>query len=51
MGRNYDFRKNTSAMLVYSSPKNYYKSIAIAALNNVAADAPLYLVCLKNLLH
>lgn len=41
MGRNYDFRKNTSAMLVYCSPKNYYKSIAFAALNNVAADAPL----------
>lgn len=41
MGRNYDFKKNTSAMLVYCSPKNYYKSIAFAALNNVSADKPL----------
>lgn len=41
MGRNYDFKKNTSAMLVYCSPKNYYKSVAFAALNNVNADQPL----------
>lgn len=41
MGRNYDFKKNTSAMLVYCSPKNGYKSIAFAALNNVKADKPL----------
>lgn len=40
MGRNYDFKKNTSAMLVYCSPKNHYKSVAFAALNNVNADAP-----------
>ncbi len=40
MGRNYDFKNNTSAMLVYCSPDNYYKSIAFAALNNVKADAP-----------
>lgn len=41
MGRNYDFKKNTSAMLVKCSPKGYYKSIAFAALNNVKADEPL----------
>lgn len=41
MGRNYDFKKNTSAMLVYCSPKNYYKSVAFAALNNVNCDQPL----------
>lgn len=41
MGRNYDFKKNTSAMLVYCSPKDHYKSIAFAALNNVNADQPL----------
>lgn len=41
MGRNYDFKKNTSAMLVYCSPKNYYKSVAFAALNNLSADQPL----------
>ncbi len=41
MGRNYDFKKNTSVMLVRCSPKNGYKSIAFAALNNVKADQPL----------
>lgn len=41
MGRNYDFKKDTSAMLVRCSPKNGYKSIAFAALNNVNADKPL----------
>lgn len=29
MGRNYDFRKYTSAMLVYCAPKDGYKSIAL----------------------
>ncbi len=41
MGRNYDFKKNTSAMLLYCSPKDGYKSVAFAALNNVKADEPL----------
>ena len=40
MGRNYDFRKNTSAMLVYCEPKDGYKSIAFAALDNVSANVP-----------
>lgn len=38
MGRNYDFRNNTSAMLVYCSPKNGYKSVACAALDNISAN-------------
>ncbi|MGN0536513.1 MAG: linear amide C-N hydrolase [Acutalibacteraceae bacterium] len=40
MGRNYDFSKNTSAMLVYCEPKDGYKSIAFAALDNVSANVP-----------
>ena len=40
MGRNYDFRKDTSAMLVYCAPKDGYKSIAFAALDNVSANVP-----------
>ena len=40
MGRNYDFRKDTSAMLVYCAPKGGYKSIAFAALDNVSANVP-----------
>ena len=40
MGRNYDFSKDTSAMLVYCSPKDGYKSIAFAALDNVSANVP-----------
>ena len=40
MGRNYDFRKNTSAMMVYCEPKDGYKSIAFAALDNVSANVP-----------
>ena len=40
MGRNYDFRKNTSAMLVYCQPKDGYASMAFAALDNVAANVP-----------
>lgn len=38
MGRNYDFRQNTSAMLVYCDPKDGYKSVAFSALNNVKAN-------------
>lgn len=40
MGRNYDFRNNTSAMLVYCTPENGYKSVAYAALDNVSANVP-----------
>lgn len=40
MGRNYDFSKDTSSMLVYCTPKDGYKSIAFAALDNVSANVP-----------
>ncbi len=40
MGRNYDFRYDTSAMVVYCTPKNGYRSVALAALDNVSANAP-----------
>ena len=40
MGRNYDFKNNTSAMLVYCTPKDGYKSVAFAALDNISANAP-----------
>ena len=40
MGRNYDFGKDTSSMLVYCEPKDGYKSIAFAALDNVSANVP-----------
>ncbi|MFR7667911.1 MAG: hypothetical protein ACLU00_05145 [Mediterraneibacter faecis] len=32
--------KDTSAMLVYCTPKNGYKSVAFAALDNVSANIP-----------
>ncbi|MBE6724724.1 MAG: linear amide C-N hydrolase [Ruminococcaceae bacterium] len=35
MGRNYDFDIDTSALLVYCSPKNGYKSVGMAALDHV----------------
>ena len=38
MGRNYDFKNDSSAMLVYCTPKNGYKSVALAALDNVSAN-------------
>lgn len=38
MGRNYDFKLGTSCMLVRCEPQNGYRSIALAALNNVHAD-------------
>lgn len=38
MGRSYDFRYNTSSMLVYSTPKDGYSSVAFAALDNVSAN-------------
>ena len=40
MGRNYDFKNDTSAMLVYCAPKNGYKSVAFAAMDNVSANQP-----------
>ena len=40
MGRNYDFKDDTSAMLVYCTPKCGYKSVALAALNNISANTP-----------
>ena len=36
MGRNYDFKRDTSAMLVYCAPKNGYKSVALTALDGDA---------------
>lgn len=39
MGRNYDFSRDTSAMLVFCEPKDGYKSIAFAALDNISANA------------
>lgn len=40
MGRNYDFKRDTSAMLVYCAPKNGYKSVALTALDNISANDP-----------
>ena len=39
MGRNYDFKKDTSAMMVFCSPKDGYKSVGFAALDNASANA------------
>lgn len=41
MGRNYDFRRDTSAMLVCCLPKGGYRSVGFAALDNVSANHPL----------
>ena len=38
MGRNYDFKYDSSALIVYCSPKSGYKSVAFAALDNVSAN-------------
>lgn len=40
MGRNYDFKNDTSAMLVKCSPRNGYSSVAFAALDNIQANDP-----------
>ena len=40
MGRGYDFKNDTSALLVYCAPKDGYRSVATAALDNVNADDP-----------
>lgn len=43
MGRNYDFKTDTSCMMVYYEPKDStkYKSVAFAALNNLGITNPL----------
>lgn len=44
MGRNYDFKNNTSAMLVHSAPKDGYESVGFSALDNLKvskADASI----------
>lgn len=38
MGRNYDFKNDTSAMLLYCTPRNGYKSVAFSALDNISAN-------------
>lgn len=40
MGRSYDFKFDTSAMLVRCNPKNGYSSVAFAALDNVKVKDP-----------
>ncbi len=38
MGRNYDFKNDTSALMVHCAPEDGYKSVAFAALDNVSAN-------------
>ena len=38
MGRNYDFKDDTSALLVRTHPKDGYASISFSALNNLGAN-------------
>ena len=40
-GRNYDFKDDTSALLVRNYPRGGYASIGFAALNNLGANTPL----------
>ncbi len=40
MGRSYDFKNDTSAMLVRCDPKDGYSSVAFAALDNVGTNNP-----------
>jgi len=40
MGRNYDFKLDTSAMLVRCNPKGGYSSVAFAALDNAGVVEP-----------
>lgn len=40
MGRNYDFRNDTSALMVHCAPKDGYESIAFCSLDNLAANDP-----------
>lgn len=39
-GRNYDFKNDTSAMLVHCRPTGGYESVATAALDNIGINAP-----------
>ena len=39
-GRNYDFKDDTSALLVRNHPRNGYASIGFAALNNLGDNTP-----------
>lgn len=38
MGRNYDFKLDTSCLVIKCEPKNGYRSICCVALNNIGAD-------------
>ena len=38
VGRNYDFPGDTSAMLVHTTPKNGYASVAFCSLSNIKTD-------------
>jgi Penicillin V acylase and related amidases len=38
MGRNYDFKIDTSALLVFCNPENGYKSMALAAMSNIGTS-------------
>ena len=40
MGRNYDFKDDTSALLVRTHPKDGYASISFSALNNLGTNMP-----------
>ncbi len=40
MGRNYDFKFDTSALMVHCNPENGYESIAFCALDNLQANDP-----------
>lgn len=40
MGRNYDFKNDTSAMMVHCKPKGGYESIGFTALDNLQANHP-----------
>ena len=40
MGRNYDFKNDTSAMMVHCNPKDGYESIGFTALDNISANQP-----------
>ena len=39
-GRNYDFKNDTSAMLVHCRPEKGYESVATTALDNIGMNAP-----------
>ncbi len=38
MGRNYDFKNDTSALMVHCRPEGGYESVAFAALDNLSAN-------------